>query len=376
MRIAVLKETAVGEHRVALVPESCKKLTGKGIAIAVERGAGQPALLSDDAYVAAGGHVEADAGALLAGADFPAESQIEQLRPGALLLGSLLPMRNLPIVRKLAEKNISAFSTDCIPRITRAQSMDTLSSMANIAGYKAVLLAAAELPKYFPMLMTAAGTIHPAKVFVIGAGVAGLQAIATAHRLGATITATDTRKAVAEQIQSLGAKFIGVDSGEDAQTASGYAKELSQDFYRKQGELIAQQCAASDVVITTALIGGIKAPRLITADMVRGMQPGSIIVDLAAEGGGNCELTRPGETVIEHGVKIIAPLNLAASVPRDASTLYSRNLTTFILAFWKDNAFNLDLQDEIIKGALVTHGGAVLHPPSRAALEAAAANPA
>ena len=327
-----------------------------------------------------GARLEGDAGALLAGADFvltvqpPAESQIEQMRPGAMLLGSLLPMRNLAIIRKLAERNISAFSTDCIPRITRAQSMDTLSSMANLAGYKAVLIAAGELPKYFPMLMTAAGTIHPAKVFVIGAGVAGLQAIATAHRLGATITATDTRKAVAEQIHSLGAKFVGVESAEDAQTASGYAKELSQEFYRKQGELIGQQCAAADVVVTTALIGGIKAPKLITADMVGRMQPGSVIVDLAAEGGGNCELTRPGETIVVNGVKIFGPLNLPASVPKDASTLYSRNLTTFILAFWKDNAFNLDLQDEIIKGALVTHGGAVLHAPSRAALEAAAAN--
>ena len=380
MKIAVLKEVVPGEARVALVPESCKKLVGKGLEPGIQTGAGGGASFSDEAYSAVGARLEGDAGALLAGADFvltvqpPAESQIEQMRPGAMLLGSLLPMRNLAIIRKLAERNISAFSTDCIPRITRAQSMDTLSSMANLAGDKAVLIAAGELPKYFPMLMTAAGTIHPAKVFVIGAGVAGLQAIATAHRLGATITATDTRKAVAEQIHSLGAKFVGVESAEDAQTASGYAKELSQEFYRKQGELIGQQCAAADVVVTTALIGGIKAPKLITADMVGRMQPGSVIVDLAAEGGGNCELTRPGETIVVNGVKIFGPLNLPASVPKDASTLYSRNLTTFILAFWKDNAFNLDLQDEIIKGALVTHGGAVLHAPSRAALEAAAAN--
>jgi H+-translocating NAD(P) transhydrogenase subunit alpha len=250
--------------------------------------------------------------------------------------------------------------------------MDTLSSMANIGGYKAVLIAANNLAKYFPMFMTAAGTIFAAKVFVIGAGVAGLQAIATAKRLGATVTATDTRRTVAEQIQSLGGKFVGVESAEDAQTASGYAKELSADFYKKQGELIAAQCAINDVVITTALIGGVKAPTLITADMVRKMQPGSVIVDLASEAGGNCELTRPGETVIENGVKIIGPLNLPSDLPRDGSTLYSRNLATFVLAFWKDNKFNLDLNDEIIKGALVTHAGQVVHPASKAALEGGA----
>jgi NAD(P) transhydrogenase subunit alpha len=249
--------------------------------------------------------------------------------------------------------------------------MDTLSSMASLAGYKAVLLAASELPKYFPMFMTAAGTIFAAKVFVIGAGVAGLQAIATAKRLGASITATDTRSTVAEQIQSLGAKFVGVESTEDAQTASGYAKELSQEFYRKQAELIAQQCAASDVVITTALIGGVKAPRLITADMVRRMQPGSIVVDLAAEAGGNCELTKPGETVVEHGVKILGPLNLPSSMPRDASTLFSRNLTTFVLAFWQEQErrFNADPLDDIIKGCVVTRDGEVTHGPTRELLK-------
>ena len=248
--------------------------------------------------------------------------------------------------------------------------MDTLSAMASIAGYKAILIAAAELDKYFPMFVTAAGTIFAAKVFVIGAGVAGLQAIATAKRLGAVVTATDTRKVVAEQVQSLGAKFVGVQSEEDAQTAGGYAKELSADFYRKQAELIAAQCAASDVVITTALIGGVQAPRLITAEMVRRMRPGAVIVDLAAEGGGNCELTRPGETVVENGVKIIGPVNLPASMPRDASTLYSRNVTAFILAFWKDQTFALDLEDEIFKGALITHAGQIVHGPTNQALHA------
>jgi NAD(P) transhydrogenase subunit alpha len=377
MKIAVPKETRDGERRVALVPESCKKLGDKGAQVAVESGAGAASFFTDDAYRTSGATIESDAGALLGGADFlvkvqpPSPTEIGQLREGALLLATLLPTRNLDVVRALAQRKITAFSTDCIPRITRAQAMDTLSAMSNVAGYKAVLIAANELAKYFPMLMTAAGTIFSAKVFVIGAGVAGLQAIATAKRLGATVTATDTRRAVAEQIQSLGAKFVGVESAEDAQTASGYAKELSPEFYQKQAELIAQQCAANDVVITTALIGGVKAPKLITADMVRKMQPGAVLVDLAAEAGGNCELTRPGETVVAHGVKIIGPLNLPADMPRDSSTLYSRNLATFVLAFWKDNAFNLDLNDEILKGAVVTHQGQVLHEAARAALGAA-----
>ena len=376
MKIAVPRETRPGERRVALVPESCKKLIGKGVEVAVQSGAGESSFLSDDAYRQVGAEIGSDIGALLSTADLvlkvqpPTEAEVALIREGAMLLSTLLPSRHLEVVRRLAQRKITTFSTDSIPRITRAQSMDTLSSMASIAGYKAVLMAANELPKYFPMFMTAAGTIFSAKVFVIGAGVAGLQAIATAKRLGATITATDTRKTVAEQIQSLGGKYVGVESAEDAQTASGYAKELSQEFYRKQGELIAQQCAQSDVVITTALIGGVKAPKLISAEMVRKMQPGAVIVDLAAEGGGNCELSKPGETVVEHGVKIIAPLNLVSAMPKDASTLFSRNLTTFVLAFWqeKEKRFNLDLSDDIIKGALMTHGGEVVHGPTRDAL--------
>lgn len=375
MKIAVPKETRDGERRVALVPESCKKLIGKGLEVAVQSGAGGAAFFDDDAYRAVGATIETDTAGLLGSADFvlmvqpPTAAEIQQMRAGAMLLATLLPTKNLDAVRKLAERQITAFSTDCIPRTTRAQSMDTLSAMSNIAGYKAVLIAANALCKYFPMAMTAAGTIFSAKVFVIGAGVAGLQAIATAKRLGATVSATDTRRVVAEQIQSLGGKFVGVESAEDAQTASGYAKELSAEFYRKQAELIAQQCALNDVVITTALIGGVKAPQLITAEMVRQMQPGSVIVDLAAEAGGNCALTRPGETVVEHGVKIIGPLNLPSDMPKDGSTLYSRNLTTFILEFWKDQKFNLDLADEIIAGALVTHAGQVVHTGVKAAME-------
>jgi NAD(P) transhydrogenase subunit alpha len=377
MRIAVPNETGGLERRVALVPESVRKLVKAGIEVVVESHAGEASYFPDAAYQEAGAKVEPTPAALLSESDFvlmvgpPNEAQIAQFREGAMLLTTLTPLRNLPVVRWLAQRRITAFSTDAIPRITRAQAMDTLSAMSNIAGYKAALIAANELCKYFPMFMTAAGTVFAAKVFVIGAGVAGLQAIATARRLGASVTATDTRKVVGEQVQSLGAKFVAVESEEDAQTETGYARELSAEFYRKQAELIAQQCAASDVVITTALIGGIKAPRLITAEMVSAMRPGSVIVDLAAEAGGNCELTRPGETAVYNGVKIIGPLNLPSTMPRDASTLYSRNLATFVLAFWKEGRFNLDLEDEIIRGALVTHQGQVVHAATKAALEAA-----
>ena len=381
MKIAVPTEIRDDERRVALVPESVKKLKKAGIEVAIQSGAGEKSYFSDESYKEAGAAIEADATALLAGADFVLKVQppmdntalgkheVDLLKEGSLFLGTLLPVKYTDAVKRLAARKISAFSTDAIPRTTRAQSMDTLSSMANIAGYKAVLIAANELPRYFPMFMTAAGTVFSAKVFVIGAGVAGLQAIATAKRLGATVTATDTRKVVGEQVQSLGAKFAAVESAEDAQTASGYAKELSQDFFKRQAELIAAQCKANDVVITTALIGGVKAPKLITEEMVKAMTPGSVIVDLAAEAGGNCVLTEPGQTVVRHGVKICAPLNLPSDMAYHGSTLYSRNLTTFLLEFWKNGQFNLDLNDEIIKGALVTHNGQVVHEGARKALE-------
>jgi NAD(P) transhydrogenase subunit alpha len=354
---------------VALVPESCRKLVQKGMRIAVESGAGAAAYFSDDSYREAGAELETDAAELLGSADMvvkvqpPAQNdatgrhEADLMREGAILLGTIVPARWPEVVEKLAARGISAIATDRIPRISRAQSMDTLSSQANIAGYKAALIAANALPKFFPMLMTAAGTVFPAKVFVIGAGVAGLQAIATARRLGASVEATDTRPAVKEQVESLGARFAGLETEESAQEASGYARELSPEFYRRQAELIASRCAAADAVITTALIGGVKAPKLITADMVRSMKPGSVIVDLAAEAGGNCELTRPGSTAVEHGVTIFGPLNLPAEMPWHASTLYSRNLAALIMAFWKDGRFDLDLDDEIIRGALVAHKG-------------------
>lgn len=375
MRIAVPKETRPGERRVAIVPESCKKLAKAGVSVVVQAGAGAAAYLPDADYVQAGATIEQDAAALLSDADLiarvqpPDSAEVDRLKRGAMLIAALLPARNAELVQRLAARGVSAFSTDCVPRSTRAQSMDTLSSMANIAGYKAALLAASELPKYFPMFMTAAGTIFAARVFVIGAGVAGLQAIATCKRLGATVEATDTRPTVKEEVESVGGRFVGVETGEAAQDAGGYAKELSAEFYRKQAELIADRAAAADVVITTALIGGVKAPKLISAEMVRRMKPGSVIIDLAAEAGGNCELTQPGQcATAENGVRIFGPLNLPSTMPLHASTLWSRNLTSFVLEFWKDGRFHLNLDDEIIRAALITHDGKVVHEATRKTL--------
>ena len=381
MKVAVLRETRAGERRVAFVPESCKKLVQAGLEVAVEAGAGASAFFADEAYRQAGASVEPDAAALLGSADFVLKvnppslaaerDEVAWMRPGAFMLASLMPLRNLDAVQALAARKITAFSTDAIPRTTRAQAMDTLSSMASISGYKGVLLAASELNKYFPMLTTAAGMVFPAKVFVIGAAVAGLQAIATARRLGASVFATDVRPEVKEQIESVGAKYVGIELKESAAAGGGYAKELSEEDKQRQRQLLADQCALADVVITTALIGGTFAPRLVTAEIVHRMQPGSVLVDLAAEGGGNCELSRPGETVVEGGVKILAPLNLPATMPTHASLLFSRNLTAFLLAFTKDKAFVLDQSDDLQQGALITHDGGVVHARTREALQAA-----
>jgi len=382
MRIGVIKESRPGENRVALAPESCKKLAQAGFTVSIESGAGRAAFYSDEAYRDAGAAVEADPAALLGSAeivlkvhapaaDASARDEIRWMRPGTILVGSLMPTRNLEAVRALADRRVTAFSTDSIPRTTRAQAMDTLSSMANITGYKGALLGAAELGKYFPMFMTAAGTVLPARVFVIGAAVAGLQAIATARRLGANVIATDVRPEVKEQIESLGAKYVGVELKESAAAGGGYARELSEEDKARQRELLAEQCAAADVVITTALVGGVMAPRLITAAMVRRMRPGSVIVDLGADGGGNCELSRLGESVVENGVRILAPLNLPATMPTHASLLFSRNLTAFVRTFAKDAAFVIDLTDDIQKGSIITHGGEILHAKAREALDRA-----
>jgi NAD(P) transhydrogenase subunit alpha len=368
---------------VALVPESCKKLSQAGMEICVEAGAGATAFFPDSAYREAGAVLVPDAAQLISAADLILKVQppglisgrgcpeIDLMRNGTILVTTLLPTRHLDVVQALLARKITTFATDCIPRTTRAQAMDTLSAMANISGYKGVLIAAGELPKYFPMFMTAAGTVFAARVFVIGAGVAGLQAIATARRLGANVFATDVRPEVKEQIESVGGKYVGLELKESASAAGGYAKQLTEEDRQRQRQLLAEQCAAADVVISTALIGGVLAPRLITAEMVRKMKPGSIIVDLAADGGGNCELSRPGESVIEDGVKIVAPLNLPSSMPLHASTLYSRNLTSFVLAFWKNGAFHLDWNDDVLSGAVVTHDGEVRHGPTREALQKA-----
>jgi NAD(P) transhydrogenase subunit alpha len=380
MRIGVPKETSAGERRVALVPESCKKLIQSGYTISIEAGAGEAAGFSDSLYRDVGVKVDADPAGLVGSADLVLKvnppvrrdgegDETSWMRPGTIYLGSLMPLRNLDAVQALASRGVTAFSTDAIPRITRAQSMDTLSSMANIAGYKGALLAATELNKYFPMLMTAAGTVPPAKVFVIGAGVAGLQAIATARRLGANVFATDVRPEVKEQIESVGGKYVGIELQEGASAGGGYAKELTDEDRLRQRELLAAQCIQSDAVITTALIGGVFAPRLVSAEMVRSMRSGTVIVDLAADWGGYCELSRPGESVTVNGVTIIAPLNLPATMPLHASLLFSRNLTAFIQAFTKDSGFQLDLTDDIQQGAVITHNGAVKHPRTQEALQ-------
>ena len=385
MRIAVPRESASGERRVALVPESCKKLMQAGYEISIEAGAGDAAGFGGDEYTKLGVSLVPDPAALIGAADLilkvgapcaasagDARDEVGWMRPGAIYVGSLMPLRHLSVVRALAARKVTSFATDAIPRTTRAQSMDTLSSMANLGGYKGVLLAAVELNRYFPMLTTAAGMVFPAKVFVIGAGVAGLQAIATAKRLGANVVATDVRPEVKEQIESVGAKYVGIELGESAAAGGGYAKELSEADRKRQAELLAAECAQSDVVITTALIGGVFAPRLISAATVKTMKPGSVIVDLGADGGGNCELSRPGQTVHAGGVTILAPLNLPATVPYHASLLFSRNLTAFVQAFTKDKAFALDFGDDIQQGAVITHDGEVKHARTREALEKAA----
>lgn len=384
MRLAVPKELAPGERRVALVPESVKKLTQAGFRVAVEHGAGESAHFGDRAYLEAGATIERDPRVLIGESDCLLKlgtplrgvprDELGMMHSGQMLLSSLMPTRNPEVVQDLLDRGVTSFSTDTIPRTTRAQAMDTLSAMASIAGYKGALMAAMELSRYAPMLTTAAGTILPAKFFVIGAGVAGLQAIATARRLGASVSATDVRPEVKEQIESVGAKYIGIQLKTSAAAGGGYASELTEDDKARQRELLAEQCAVSNAVITTALIRGVHAPRLITEQIVRRMKPGSVIIDLAAEGGGNCELSKPGESIDVDGVRIVAPLNVASSMPSDASMLWSRNITNFLLAFWKDKAFTIDLDDEIMRGAVITHKGAVHHPWVKEALASASSH--
>jgi NAD(P) transhydrogenase subunit alpha len=367
MRIAVRKESAPGERRVAVVPDSVKRLAAKKIDVAVEAGAGARAYASDEEYRTAGARVDASSDALLADTDAlvqirpPTIDEVGRLREGSVLVSLLYPLVSLDVVRALAARKVTAIAVDMIPRTTVAQMMDVLSSQATAAGYEAVLMAAAALPKFFPMLMTAAGTIAPARVLILGAGVAGLQAIGTAKRLGAVVEAFDVRKVVKEQVESLGAKFVEVET-EDAQTAGGYAKELGEDAKRKQAEAIARHVAKADVVICTALIPGRRAPVLVTADMVKSMHAGSVIVDLAAEQQGNCELTRPGETVVEHGVTLIGQTDLTSRMCAHASQMYSRNMEKLLLYVTADGGWKLDFKDEIVAGSVITHEGAIVHP--------------
>ena len=380
MIVGVPRETAPGERRVALIPETAEKLAKSGVGVMVERGAGDLAFHADDAYTKAGATVAGDARDLYAKSDLvlhvrrPAGDVLEMLRDGIVIIAPLQPLSNPDVVRRLAARRVTSFSTDAIPRIARAQALDVLSSMASIAGYAAALTAARSLPKFFPLLMTAAGTLTPARVFVIGAGVAGLQAIATSRRLGAVVEAFDTRPVVKEQVQSLGAPFVEAALGAgETEDKGGYAKELSEDAHRRELELVAGRAREADVVITTALIPGKRAPVLITAATVRAMRPGSVIVDLAGEQGGNCELSRPGETVVEHGVTIHAPLDLVSSMAVHASQMLSRNHAAFLQLLIKDGKLALNFEDEIIREACITHEGKIVSERVRAVVEGGAA---
>jgi NAD(P) transhydrogenase subunit alpha len=369
MRIAVAKEYGIGERRVALVPEGVSRLTKAGMEVWVEAGAGENAFFPDTAYAEAGAKIVAEAGALWGEADIllkvgpPAERQgqheVELLHAGVILLGFLNPLGNPVLVRRLVERKVTAFSMDLMPRLSRAQSMDAISSQATVVGYKAVLLAAEALGKFFPMLTTAAGTIAPAKILVVGAGVAGLMAIATARRLGAVVEAFDIRPGVKEEVQSLGANFVEVTLAEETAAEGGYAREVSEVARKHEQEILRQHIVGADVVITTAQVPGKRAPLLITEEMVALMKPGTVIVDTAAEQGGNCACTAVGREVVRHGVKILGPQNLPSLMPFPASQMYTRNIIAFLQYLIKDGALDLNFADEIIGGSCVTHAGAI-----------------
>jgi NAD(P) transhydrogenase subunit alpha len=377
MKIAILKERRPHETRVAATPETVKKLKALGAEVTIEAGAGVAAAYTDQAYLDAGANIVPDAAAAAAASDIifkiqrpmSAEEGVDELallRSGQTLMSPLGALTNRELVATLAAKGVQAFALELIPRITRAQSMDILSSQANLSGYKAVLLAADNFGRIFPQMMTPGGTLAPARAFIMGVGVAGLQAIATARRLGAVVTATDVRPATKEQVQSLGGKFIAVEDEEfkAAETSGGYAKEMSTEYRTKQAALVAEHIKLQDIVITTALIPGRKAPVLVGEDMVKTMKPGSVIIDMAVEQGGNCPLSEYGKIVIKHGVKIVGPANLPAELPTDSSALFSRNLLNFItpMVDKETKALKVDLNDEVVKGTLVTRDGQVVHP--------------
>jgi H+-translocating NAD(P) transhydrogenase subunit alpha len=372
MKVSVPKEGAEGERRVALVPEVAKKLTSDGLDVVVEPGAGQAAHLPDEAFVESGASLQEGAGLsgdVVAKVAPPSLEEIGRLSQGSVLIGFLQPLTNGDTARALADAGVTSFAMEAIPRITRAQSMDALSSQATVAGYRAALMTAQELGRFLPMLTTAAGTIRPAKVLVLGAGVAGLQAIATARRLGAVVSAFDVRAAVKEQIESLGAKFVELDIGlEDAEDAGGYARELTDEEQGRQREALAEVIGGMDGVISTAAVPGRRAPLLIIEDAVRKMKPGSVVIDLAAETGGNCELTKAGETVVAHDVKVVGPTNLPSSMPDHASQLYSKNIQSLLgLMVSEEGTLELDFEDEIIAGACITRDGEIVHDGAKKA---------
>ncbi|CAB4242438.1 NAD(P) transhydrogenase subunit alpha part 1 [Methylacidimicrobium sp. AP8] len=376
MILATCRETLPGENRVSFVPEGIPALKKLGFEVLLEAGAGEGAGFPDRAYSERGARLASRNDVLrqaqiLCQLHAPSSSDIEALTPGATVVSLLYPLSRLPLVAEMARKGLTVFALDLLPRISRAQSMDVLSSQSTVAGYRAIVLAASSLPRFFPMLMTPAGTIPPARVFIIGAGVAGLQAIATARRLGATVEAHDVRPVAKEQVESLGARFIGLEmEREKAEDTSGYAKAQSEEFLRRQRELIAAQCQKADVVVTTALIPGKRAPLLISKEAVEGMRPGSVIVDLAAEQGGNCELTEPGQTVVRSGVIVHGPLHPASALAPQASLFYAKNLQAFLSLLVKNGAMEIDLEDPIFQQTLVCRDGKIVHEAVRQASEA------
>jgi H+-translocating NAD(P) transhydrogenase subunit alpha len=374
MKVSVPKETAPGERRVALVPDVVERLAKGGVEVTVEAGAGAGAHQPDAAYERAGARIgDGFSGEVVAKVAPPNAEEIGRLRRGGVLVAFLQPLTAADSVRALADAGVTSFAMEAIPRITRAQSMDALSSQATVTGYLAALIAARELPRFFPMLTTAAGTVRPAKVLVLGAGVAGLQAIATARRLGAAVQAFDVRSAVKEQIESLGARFLELDMGlEDAEAAGGYARPLTDEEQQRQRELLAEEIGQMDAVIATAAVPGRPAPLLVTEQAVRNMKPGSVIVDLAAETGGNCELTEPGETVVREDVTIVGPVGLASSMPDHASSLYARNVQALVELMVNDGELALDFDDEVLSGACITRDGEIVHEGARKAVEVAA----
>ena len=371
MNVAVLGETLPGEDRVALIPAAVSKLEQLGWEVTVVSGAGLPSHFSNEEYREAGATIAPDAGAALQGAGVvlklqaPTDEEVAALPEGVVLISLLSPHTQPELIGRLADAKVSAFALELIPRITRAQSMDVLSSQATVAGYKAVLTGADELAKFLPMFMTAAGTIRPGKVLILGAGVAGLQAIATARRLGAKVEAFDVRPAVKEQIESLGATFLETEEEVTGEGEGGYAKELSEEQHQRELELIAAHIVDTDLVLTTAQIPGRPAPRLITEEMVDSMHPGSVIVDLAATSGGNCAVTREGETVVRNGVKVMGPANLPAEIPTHASQMFSKNVETLLKELGAEGEVSLDFEDEIVAGTCVTHGGEVRQGPTK-----------